>query len=257
MRPLRLVVLLALAGVAAAPAGSAPPTVSFVAAKAAPGEYVSVRVAGVRPGRARLQLSPGGVLLDPVFRVGRRGTARFWARVPNVPPGDYRLVAARNRRMLVRSTRSLRIVDPRPGARGCESSVYGELGPGWEQASVRAGPVSFVGMARGVSAEQVARSRRVIKVLVLVDNGSVVTLRVADADRGGVALEYSPPFAARRIADGMPAMMFRACSPDGWRQHTQFNGSFILDRPRCAHVEVSVDGRPERIPVALSFGAPC
>jgi hypothetical protein len=257
MSPIRVVAVLASAGVVAGTAGSAPPTVSFVAAKAAPGQYVSVRIAGVRPGRARLQLSPGGVLLDPGFRVSRRGTARFWARVPNVPLGDYKLAVVRNRRTLARSSRSLRIIDPPPTARGCESSVYGTLGPGWEQAALRAGPITFVGMARGVSAEEVARSKGVMKVLVLVDNGAVVILRVADGDRGGVALEYSPPFAARRVADGNPAMTFRACSPDGWRPHTQFNGSFIVDRARCAHLEVSIDGRPEQIPVALSFGAPC
>jgi hypothetical protein len=257
MKMIGLVAVLASGGVVAVTAGSAPPTVSFVAARAVPGKYVEVRVAGVRPGRARLQLSPGRVLLDPVFRVNRRRTARFWARVPNVPPGDYKLAAARNRRILARSTRSLHIVDPPPGGRGCESSVFGELGSGWEQSSLKAGPLFFVGMARGISAEEVARSKRVIKVLVLVENGAVVTLRIADADRGGVALDYSPPFAARRVADGMPAMTFRACKPGDWRPHTQFNGSFVLDRPRCAHLEAHVHGRAEPIPVAISFGAPC
>jgi hypothetical protein len=157
MRTIRLVMLLAFAGVVAGTAGSAPPTVSFVVAKAAPGESVSVRIAGVRPGRARLQLAPGGGLLDPVFRVSRRGTARFRATIPNVPPGDYKLAVVRNRRTLARSSRLLRIVDPPPGARGCDSAVYGDLAPGWEQRALRTGPIAFVGMARGVSADDVAR----------------------------------------------------------------------------------------------------
>lgn len=256
MTAIRLVALLASAGVVAGTAGSAPPTVSFVAAQAAPGQYVSVRVAGVRPGRARLQLAPGGVLLDPVFRVSRRGTARFWARIPNVPPGNYRLAVVRNRRTLARSSQSLRIVDPPPGARGCESSVDGDLRTDWEQGSLRAGPIAFVGMARGVSTDYVARHNKVIKVLVVVDNGAVVTLRVADADRGGVALRYTRN-AATRVADGLPAVTFRACNPDGWRPHTQFNGSFIVDRARCAHLDVHVRGRPEPISAAIAFGAPC
>jgi hypothetical protein len=257
MRPIRLVVLLALAGVVAGTADSARPTVSFFVAKAAPGQYVSVRVAGVRPGRARLHLSPGGVALDPVFRVGRQGTARFWARIPNVPPGDYKLAVVRNRRTLARSFRSLRIVDPSPRARGCESAVYGDLGPGWEQRALRAGPIAFVGMARGVSADDVARYNGMIKVLLAVDNGAVVTLRVATADRSGVALDYTSPFASRRVAEGKPAMTFRACDPSNWRPHTQFNGSFIVDRARCAHLDVHVQGRVQPIPVAISFGAPC
>jgi hypothetical protein len=258
MRPLRLLVFLASAGVVAGTAGSAPPTVSFVAAQAAPGQSVSVRVAGVRAGWARLQLSPGGVVLDPLFRVSRRGTARFRATVPNVPPSDYRLAVVRNRRTLARSSRSLRIVDPPPGARGCESSVYGDLRSDWEQGSLRAGPIAFVGMARGVSADYVARHNKVIKVLVVVDNGAVVTLRVADADRGGVALRYTRR-GATRVADGLPAVTFRACTPGEWgpRPHTHFNGSFIVDRARCAHLDVHIQGRAEPIPVAISFGAPC
>jgi hypothetical protein len=258
MRSLGLLAFLASAGVVAGTAGSVPPTVSFVAAQAAPGQYVSVRVAGFRPGWARLEFSPGGVLLDPLFRVSRRGTARFWARVPNVPPSDYRLAVVRNRRTLARSSRVLRIVDPPPGARGCESAVYGDLRSDWEQGSLRAGPIAFVGMARGVSADYVARHNKVIKVLVVMDNGAVVTLRVADADRGGVALRYTPR-RATRVADGLPAVTFRACKPGHWgpRPHTQFNGSFIVDRARCAHLEVHVHGRPEPIAAAIAFGAPC
>jgi hypothetical protein len=259
MRPIRLGVLLAFAGVVAGTAGSAPPTVSFGVTKAAPGDLVSVRVAGLRPGRARLQLWPGSVPLDPTFRVSRRGTARFRATIPNVLPSAYKLAVVRNGRTLARSSRPLRIVDPPPGVRGCQSSVYGDLGSDWEQGSLRAGPIAFVGAAGGISADYVARARNVVKVLVVVDKGAVVTLRIVQADREGVALAYvhRPGHEARRVADGLPGMRFHACHPSDWRPHTQFNGTFIVDRPRCAHLEVHAEGRPEPIPVAISFGAPC
>jgi hypothetical protein len=255
----RLVVLLALAGVVSGTADSSPPTVSFVATQAAPGDLVSVRVAGLRPGRARLALVPGGVAVDPIFRVSRRGTARFRATVPNALPGEYKLAVVRNRRTLARSSRALRIVDPPPGIRGCQNSQYGDLGPDWEQGSLRAGPIAFAGMARGVPPDYVARSRNVIKVIVVVDKGAVATLRVVRADRQGVALAYvrRPGHEARRVADGLPAMKFHACHPSDWRPHTQFGGTFIVDRSRCAHLEVYVEGRAEPIPVAIPFGAPC
>jgi hypothetical protein len=256
---MRLVLLLVFAGVIAGTAGGAPPRVSFVATQAAPGDLVSVRVAGVRPGRARLVLAPGGVALDPIFRVSRRGTARLRATIPNAMPGEYKLEVIRNRRILARSSRRLRIVDPPPGIRGCQSSVYGDLGPDWEQGSLRVGPIAFVGLARGVSADYVARARNVVKVLVVVDKGAVVTLRIVQADREGVALAYvhRPGREPRRVADGLSAMRFHACHPSDWRPHTQFNGTFIVDRPRCAHLEVQVRGRAEPVPVAISFGAPC
>jgi hypothetical protein len=255
----RLVIFLALAGVVAGTADSAPPTVSFVATQAAPRDLVSVRVAGLRPGRARLQLWPGSVLLDPIFRVSRRGTARFQATIPNVLPGAYKLAVVRNRRTLARSSRPLRIVDPPAGVRGCQNSQYGDLGPDWEPRSLRAGPIAFVGMVRGVSADYVARSRNVVKVIIVVDKGAVVTVRVVHADREGVALAYvsRAGHEARRVADGLPAMKFHACHPSDWRPHTQFGGTFIVDRLRCAHLEVYVEGRAESIPVAISFGAPC
>jgi hypothetical protein len=260
MRPIRLVVLLAFAGVVAGTATSAPPTVSFGARAAGPGNTVSVRVAGIRPGRARLMLNPGAVPVDPVFRVSRRGTARFRATIPNVRPGEYRLSVVRNRRTLARSPRPLRVVEPTPGARGCESSVYGTLGPDWERGSLRAGPVAFVGVARGVAAHVIGRPT---KVLLVLDNGSVATVRVADADRAHVALLYTTRGGlgsfnrARRVANGLPAVRFRACEASDWRPHTQFNGGFIADRHLCAHLEVHVTGRAEPIPVALSLGAPC
>jgi hypothetical protein len=97
----------------------------------------------------------------------------------------------------------------------------------------------------------------------MLDSGSVATVRVADADRADVALLYATRgglgsyHRARRVSQGLPAVRFTACEADGVRPHTQFNGGFIADRHLCAHLEVHVHGRPEPIPVAISFGAPC
>jgi hypothetical protein len=139
--------------------------------------------------------------------------------------------------------------------------VYGNLDPNWERRSLRAGPIAFVGTARGFSADYVARQKR-IKVLAVVDNRAVATLRIADGDRHAVGLLYAQRRwlgdfnSARHPRNGLPAVRFEGCAPGG-APHTQFNGGFVVDRPRCAHLEVHVRGRAEPVPLAISFGAPC
>lgn len=256
--------LAALAVLSAALAGlgtASTPTVSFGPALAAPGDSLAIRVAGIGRARARLVLDPGRIALDPVFRARRGGVARFRAWVPNVHPGDYRLSVVRGARTLARAARPLRIAEPPPGVRDCPSSVYGDLGPDWERRARRAGPLAFVGAASGFSAEQVARVRP-LKVLVVVDNPHIVTLRVAREDRRAVALLYARRgrlggFASGvRVTNGLPAVKFEACAPSEV-PHTQFNGGFVIEDPLCAHFEVDVSGRQEPIPVEIPFGVPC
>jgi len=257
---MRLAALAVLSGALVGLAAASTPTVSFGPALAAPGDSLAIRVAGIGKARARLVLDPGHIALDPVFRARRGGVARFRAWVPNVIPGEYRLSVVRGARTLGQGARPLRIVDPLPGVRDCASSVYGDLGPDWERRARRAGPFAFVGAASGFSAEVVARFRP-FKVLVVVDNPHVVTLRVAREDRRAIALLYARrgrlgSFDSARVTGGLPAVRFEACGPSEV-PHTQFNGAFVVEHPLCAHFEVDVAGRREPIPVEIPVGAPC
>jgi hypothetical protein len=260
-RAMRIAVLGVLGAALAGVGAASTPTVSFGPAVAAPGDSLAVRVAGIGRARARLVLNPGSVGLDPVFRARRGGAARFRAWVPNVLPGNYRLSVVRSGRMLARAVRPLRIAEAPPGVRDCTSSVYGDLGPDWERRARRAGPIAFVGAASGFSAEIVARHRP-LKVLVVVDNPHVVTLRVAPADRPAVALLYARRGrlgrfdSASRVTSGLPAVQFEACAASDV-PHTQFNGGFVVERPLCAHFEVEVMGRHEPIPLEIPFGLAC
>jgi hypothetical protein len=144
--------------------------------------------------------------------------------------------------------------------RSCESSVFGDLGPGWRKDAVLAGPVAFVG-ARGYEddAERsfVARGPRMAtaqKVLAVVvgDRPVIVSVQTRDA-----ALFYDPNkwgqsnhVAFRR---GDEVTRFEPCIGDAQRS-TQFNGGFLVRRPTCVAVRVQIEGGRARV-VSLSFGA--
>jgi hypothetical protein len=143
--------------------------------------------------------------------------------------------------------------------RPCESSVYGDLGPGWRRREISAGPVTFVA-ARGYADDPErwfsapAALARTHKVLVVVAGERPVTVSVRHPD---AALAYDPerwgqtntvPF--RR---GHPRTRFEPCAGDDQRA-TQFNGGFLLRGPACVPVEVRPQGG-DPIFVTLSFGA--
>jgi hypothetical protein len=99
-------------------------------------------------------------------------------------------------------------------------------------------------------------------VLVLVlENSEVATVRVGTADRSHVALLYARrgglgEFGYTPVVDGPPAVRFEAGGPSEVR-HTQFNGGFVVDGPRCAQLEVDGHGRPEPYPLRVPFGRAC
>jgi len=144
--------------------------------------------------------------------------------------------------------------------RTCEQKVYGELGKGWRDRSVVVGPIAFVALpfAATAPAREFAPDKdgfRSVKALAVVDRGTEVTVSVPPDERGHVALLYDPEvFNSRQMADGDTAVTFRAC-PRGDRSFpgpTQFNGSFIVDGPQCATLEVRVgDGPLRRVDVAF------
>ena len=150
----------------------------------------------------------------------------------------------------------------KPPLRNCESSVYGELSPGWERNSVRAGPFWLVGVrGYGTRAFEPVRPGFYggVKVLLAVDNGVTATISVPPSERANVTLRYDRALMSGgpwRISQGRVATTFEACAPGDY-PHTQFNGGFLVRGARCAHLEISVQGRPEPMQVAIPFSAAC
>ena len=107
-----------------------------------------------------------------------------------------------------------------------------------------------------------ATGEYVVKILLLVDRGPAVTIGVAPSDRRSVALSYiAARFNTQRVTGGDAAVTFSPCRgdegvPGADSGRTQFNGSFVVARPVCAHLELRVAGaEPRRF--ALPFGRAC
>jgi hypothetical protein len=161
-----------------------------------------------------------------------------------------------------------RLPPPAGVVRTCESSVYGELEPGWRRDSVVAGPLAFVSLRQAATwpADQLRKRSGGYpgqKVLAVVETGATVTVTVPAAERRHLALLYDPSAWAPgdnlyQVADGDPVVTFEGCrageSPYG-ADTTQFNGGFVVVGARCATLEVSTptSSRPRRVPI--SFGA--
>jgi hypothetical protein len=206
------------------------------------------------------------------LRVDRNGNGRLRFGTPNRPPGDYTTFVHCPECARYSNGRTLFPSGPntpfkiRPALRNCESSVYGELPPGWEQNSVRAGPFWLVGLrGYGPRAFRSVPGRAghywPVKVVLALDNGVEATLSVPAQSRGLVGIQYDPdsPFwnaRSLKVRNARYAMTFEGC-PSSGAPHTQFNGSFVVAGARCAQLEVAVQGRPEPISVAIPFGAAC
>jgi hypothetical protein len=145
-----------------------------------------------------------------------------------------------------------------PFVRGCDSSVYGDLGPAWRRGEITAGPVVFVGAAgyaddpegRFGARGDLATAQKVL-IVVTGDRPVVVSVRHPDA-----ALAYDPErWRARNVVPfrlGDPSVRFAPCGGD--QRRTQFNGAFLLTRDACVPVEVRPQaGAP--IAATISFGA--
>ena len=144
--------------------------------------------------------------------------------------------------------------EPDPYVRTCSSSAYGDLGRGWRQRAVVAGSLAFVGAKNGL-----AFSRFPQKILVVVEPNRVVTVTIATRSRARAALGYNEiQTGTGRIplTRGTSSVRFEACgvvvSRAVWNRGTQFPGYFLVDGPRCVHVEVRAGGKLIRR--ALGFG---
>jgi hypothetical protein len=244
-------------------ASAARPVLSFTPRAAAPGDAITVRHPGIKPGVRAALRSPDGVRTRLVL-VGSASKRSFRATVANVPPGSYAVQLVRRGAVVATAPRPLRVSDALPGVRDCDSSVYGEFGPGWERRTVWAGPLGLVGATAG-NPPKPERGRpgyfEPIKFVLVLENAQVATIQVPAAERAHVALLYATRgglgrYGFTRVVDGLPAVRFEACAPSEVR-YTQFNGGFVVDGPRCAELEVHVRGRAQPYPLRIPFGRPC
>jgi hypothetical protein len=145
--------------------------------------------------------------------------------------------------------------EPEPYVRTCSSSAYGDLGRGWQERAVVAGPLAFVGVKNGL-----ASSRFPQKILVVVEPNRAVTVAIAARSRSRAALGYNDirQTGSGRIplTSGTTAVRFQACgavaSRAVWNRGTQFPGYFLVNGPRCVHIEIRAGGKLIRR--ALRFG---
>jgi hypothetical protein len=148
--------------------------------------------------------------------------------------------------------------EPEPYVRTCASSAYGDLGRGWQERAIVAGPLAFVGTKNGL-----ASSRSPHKILVVVEPNRIATVSIASRSRAYAALGYNrirhTGTARVPLASGTRSVRFEACgavvpgSPRlPWNRGTQFPGYFLVNGSRCVHVEIRTGGKLIRR--ALRFG---
>lgn len=148
--------------------------------------------------------------------------------------------------------------EPAPYVRTCSSSAFGDLGRGWQGRAVVAGPLAFVGAKDGL-----ASSRYPQKILIVVEPRRVATVTIATRSSAHAALGYNdlrPTGVRVPLTSGTRSVRFEACgavvpgSPRlPWNRGTQFPGYFLVNGPRCVHVEIRAGGTLIRR--ALPFGA--
>lgn len=161
---------------------------------------------------------------------------------------------------------------PRGYVRPCMSSVWGELGPVTPRTAVIAGPIAFIGLngdAQLPFRQLRAHSEEYIpvKVLAVVKAGWQVTVTVPRPERNSVALLYNPdefslgsPYP---LSAGDPVVTFPNCggTQSSWDAGTQFNGSLLVRRPMCLHLDITAVRGPARlahqIAAPLGHGASC
>jgi hypothetical protein len=156
--------------------------------------------------------------------------------------------------------------DGAPFVRGCESSVWGDLGRDWRKRAVVAGPVAFVSVReyarqpRATFARSASGRYQPLKVLIVVEPRVTATVVVPKRARHAFRLVYDHSLFNRllRISEAHWAVRFEACptpqQPEPWNRGTQFNGGFLVAAPGCRPLEVRVEGRGSVIRRVVSFG---
>lgn len=136
---------------------------------------------------------------------------------------------------------------------------------------IDAGPVTFNGLNEAAALPagdfQPLRGRYlVLKAVTEVDASKKVRITIAPQDRGHASLLYDQrryrDDGRYRLDDGLPSVRLHACAKDqpssiadrSVGPTTQFNGGFIVTRPSCVRVQVSVEGSPKTTSRTIRFG---
>jgi hypothetical protein len=149
--------------------------------------------------------------------------------------------------------------------RDCGTRAYGDLGRGWQERAVVAGPLAFAGLRDGYAAagSPPAGTAWPQKVLVVVEPASVATVTIARRSQRYAALGYhglrhegTKPVP---LSAGTTSIRFEACPKPNpgaavWSRGTQFPGYFLVSGRRCVSVEIAARGKVFRR--TLRFGAP-
>jgi hypothetical protein len=147
---------------------------------------------------------------------------------------------------------------------GCDDAVGGNLPPGWKKVSVISGSIAFVWLTHaalnppGLGNAQHAGG---VKVLIMVKNGSRVTVSIAEADRDMASLGYATsafpqnPDGSYRLNEGHDSVTFTACDAgkQSWAAATQFIGVVVATGPMCLHMDVTTS---EKVPSTATVRAP-
>ncbi len=157
--------------------------------------------------------------------------------------------------------------DSRTYTRSCADSVYGDLGDDWRDSSVMVGRLAFVGAKHFRDAPRRwfrpndEGRYRTHKIMVQIENGDDMIVRIPRRHRAKAGLVYDPSLFGRRLkirrADYQ--VTFDVCANVAESPHgvdvTQYNGGFVVARKRCVPVDVLTDtgNRIRRVPI--SFGA--
>ena len=157
--------------------------------------------------------------------------------------------------------------DSRTYTRSCADSVYGDLGDDWRDSSIVVGRLAFVGAKhfrdappRWFRPDDEGRYRT-HKIMVQIENGDDMIVRIPRRYRGKAGLVYDPALFGRRlkIRQADYQVTFDVCAniaENPYGAHvSQYNGGFVVARKRCVPVDVLADTGERMRRVRISFGA--
>lgn len=144
-----------------------------------------------------------------------------------------------------------------PASRACDTAVLGDLGTNWRRGAVVIGPVAFVSLRYAANHPPPTLDGwpiAVYKTLIVIEPGRRATIAIEPSARRYASLLYDAHQFRNdnryRLDDGSHEVSVVGCPG----REAQFNGSFLVDAPRCVPVLVTERGQPPRRAI-VDFGA--